>query len=397
MARGPRRGFGGRDPGFDVIGMGVAEEASEARLKAVVEAVERYCFAWPHDPSLVFRGAYREIEQWAVPLESFRPYTDAQYAARPALRFPGPSDPIDWSWAYSVTKDRFSLVPAVTAYATVATRPPNNFGGAGSSTGIASHVSMDAALLAGLLEVVERDALMIHWLNRRSPRRIVADGDDGPGGVEGLMRRHFRLPDFEFVLLDITADSGIPTVGCLATSHNPERPACAFGSASRLDPAEATRKALFEAAQVLAGLHGLGVDARSSFPESAVRDIWDHARFYAAGANFDRVGFLAHSPERVRLSDLPSLGTGRAGDDLEECVSRLAGIGLEVLAVDLTPADVAGCGLRTVKVVVPGMVDISGDARHTQLGLARVHSVPGAMGWPVLEEAELNLAPGPLA
>jgi ribosomal protein S12 methylthiotransferase accessory factor len=396
VARGPRRGFGGRDPGFDVIGMGVAEDAEDARLKAVVEAVERYCFAWRHDPSLVHRCAYRDIDRWAVPLERFRPYSEQQYRAGPALRFPGPSEPIDWSWAYSLTGDRFALVPAVVAYASVGFRPPNNFSGAGSSTGVASHVSMDAALLAGLLEVVERDALMIHWLNRRSPRRITTDGA-APGGTDALLRRHFRLPDFEFVLIDITGDSGIPTVGCLATSDNPEHPACAFGSASRLDPDEAARKALFETAQVLSGLYGLGLDARSSFPESAVRNIWDHARFYAAGANFDRVEFLTRSTERVRIGDLPALGTGRAADDLQECVTRLAGIGLEVFAVDLTTADVAACGLRTVKVVVPGMVDISGDARHTQLGFARVHRMPEAMGWPALGEGELNLAPGPLA
>lgn len=397
VARGPKRLPSGRKPGFDIIGMGVSDHPDDAWLKAVVEAVERYCFAWPHDPALIQRRSYKDVEEWAIPLELFRPFTEEQYRRTTrSLRFPGPSDPIDWAWAYSLTRDCFALVPAVLAYATVGFRPPNNFVACGSSTGLACHISVEAALLAGLLEVVERDAIMLYWLNRRSPRRVMVD-DAAGDGVARLLRDHFRLPDFEFVLLDITGDSGIPTIGCRSVSANPGRPASAFGAASRPEPVSCARKALFEAAQVLCGLHGLGCDGGTSIPETAVLDIVDHARFYAGTASADRIEFLTTSEEHVLLGDLPGCGGDSVSEELRECVDRLAKIGLEVLAVDLTPADVGRCGLRTVKVIVPGMIDINADAALPQLGPARVRQVPPALGWPALGDNKLNLAPCPMS
>lgn len=396
VARGPKRLLAGREPGFDIIGMGVSDDPADARLKALVEAVERYCFAWPHDPSLIQRRPYNDIEEWAVPLDRFRPFTAGQYRTRPALRFPTPSEPIDWTWAYSLTRRCFALVPAVLAYTTVGFRPPNNFVTSGSSTGVACHVSVEAALLAGLVEVVERDAIMLYWLNRRSPRRVIVD-PAAPSGVARLLQDHFDLPDFEFVLLDITCDSGLPTICCRAASANPARPASAFGAACRRDPVDAARKALFESAQVLSGLHGLGCDAGTSVPESAVRDIWDHARFYAGAAAADRIRFLAESTEQIGLEDMPASDGSSVAVDLDHCVAKLATLGLEVLAVDLTPADVAECGFRTVKVIVPGMIDINGDARFPQLGPERVRQVPRSLGWPELGEDELNLAPCPMS
>lgn len=396
VARGPLRDFGGRHAGFDVIGMGVSDDAADARLKAIIETVERYCFAWPHDPSLVERHSYEEVAGHAVAPEHFRPFTEAQYRARPSLRFPGPSDPVDWAWAYSLTRQRFALIPAPCAFSTVGLRPPNNFLASTSSTGVACHVSVEAALLAGLLEVVERDAIMLYWLNRRRPRRIALEGP-GAAEVVQLLDDHFRVCDFEFVLLDITADSGIPTVCCLARSADPGRPRAAFGAACRPDPAAAARKALFESAQVLSGLHGLGFDARSSLALSDVRNIWDHARYYAVASNSAPLDAFAGSGEEIDIGDIQGFASGVVADDLGACVERLAAVGLEVLCVELTPPDVARSGLRTMKVIVPGMVDINGDARLPHLGPERVHRVPGAMGWPALADDGHDLAPCPLS
>lgn len=396
VARGPKRGFGGRDPGFDVIGMGVSDDCDDAWLKAVVEAVERYCFAWPHDASVVERHAYADVEASAVPVERFRPYSDTQYAARPGLRLPGPLDPVDWTPAYCLTRGGFVLVPAAVALPTVGFRPPNNFLDAGSSTGVACHVSLEAALLAGLLEVVERDAIMHHWLSRRQPRRVVVGRSDG-GEVGCLLEQHFAASAFEFTLLDITGDTGIPTICCRASSTDPHRPASAFGAAARPDPAAAARKALFECAQVLAGLHGLGCDARSSVPVGEVRHIWDHARYYASAANVGPVARFAASEAEVGLGDLPAFGGTGAGAELRACVERLAAVDLEVLCADITPPDVARAGLRTVKVMVPGMVDLNGDVRVPHLGSTRLRRVPEALGWPPFVEAEANLAPCPMS
>lgn len=396
VARGPRRSLGQHDHGFDVVGMGVSEDPELGRLKAVAEAVERYCFALPHDPTTIVRASHEEAAEWAVPVSRFGLLSERQYATTPHVRRPEPSEAIDWTWAWSLNRRSFALVPAALVHPSVGFRPPNNFTRWVMSTGLAAHVSMDAAILAGLYELVERDALMIHWLHARAPRRVVPE-PGGPDGVAALIDAHFTLPNFEFVLLDMTPDSGIPTIACLAMSDDPRRPSLTMGAATRLDPAEAARKALFETAQLLAGFHGLGWDGRSSFPEAEIRTLWDNAHFYAGAEGGGRARFMAGSAERVGLGELANLATGSAAGDLEVCVDRLAGLGLEVLATELTTADAARCGFRTVKVFAPGTADIHGDARYPHLGSARIATMAAALGWPERTEDELNLAPCPMS
>lgn len=373
--------------------MGVSDDDEEAWLKAVVEAVERYCFAAPHDPSGLVRASYADVADRAVPVDRFQLFSPEQYEANSDLSSPSRDDEIDWAWAYSVSRGGPVLVPAALAHATVSRQPPNNLTPRLTSSGVATHVSAGAAVLAGILEVVERDAIVISWLNRFSPPRITLEG--APAELAELVNGRFALPDVEFVLLDLTPDSGIPTAVCLAQSDNPARPRSVMGAATRLDPQAAIRKALFEAAQLLYAEHDLGWSATSPSP-SEVRTLLDHGRFYAGPAGDPHIRFLTESTRRVRYDEIPQLSTGTVAGDLQHCLDRLGAVGLEVLVVDLTPPDVARCGFRTVRVLIPGAVDLSGDARLPRLGSTRIGSMARSLGWPEPGVAGLNLAPCPM-
>lgn len=394
VAAGPRRDLRGRRLGALLVGTGVSEVEEEAWLKAVVEVVERYCLLWPHHRSRIVRASLEQVRDQAVPVDRFGLFSEEQYREDPAIHAPGPSEEIDWTWAYSLTHCRFVLVPAALAFPAVGERPPNNYTRGLTSTGVAAHICVSAAVLAGLYEVVERDAVMLSWLQRRSPTRLTV-GPTTPL-LRDLVENHFRLPDFEFVLVDLTADSGIPTVGCLALSDRPDRPAAVMGAASRGDPVEAARKALFETAQVLSALHSLGVSARSSMAASEVRHVDDHARYYSSDDAATHLSFLAASPSETLIQSLGSEGSSDGSDSLEKMVARLAGVGLEVLVVDLTTPDVGSCGYRAVKVLVPGTVDLNGDVRYPHLGSPRIRTVPERLGWPSAGD-RLNLLPCPLA
>jgi len=106
---------------------------------------------------------------------------------------------------------------------------------------------------------------------------------------------------------------------------------------------------------------------------------------------------MVSSGERVDVADLGDLRTGSVSRDLAACVERLGAVGLDVLVVALTPEDVARCGFHTVRVLVPGAVDMNGDVRFPHLGSKRIHDVPAAMGRPALAPEDLNLGPCPLA
>lgn len=392
VAIGPRRGPDGARLRTSVTGTGVDTDPHRAWLRAVVEAIERYALVWPTNTVEIVRAPFTHVRDRALPLETFGLFDEAQCADRPERRLPGATDEIDWAWSRSLVTGAPVLLPAWAACPFTLSTP--NLGGLASSTGAASHVSTPAAVLSGLFEVVERDALMLHWLNRRRPRRIAVPANSEFGRWAD---RYFTPGGLEFILLDLTCDTAIPTVACLALGDGQQRPAAVMGAATRSHPVEAARKAMFEATQILAALETLDWADESPLNVSDVRTFEDHARFYARREAVDHLSFLLEGADTVDIDELPVLPGDKPSDQLTTCVQRLADLDLDVCTVDLTTPDVAQCGFQVIKAVVPGMVDINPDARFPPLGCERIYTAARRLGWTALSTADLNSAPCPLA
>jgi ribosomal protein S12 methylthiotransferase accessory factor len=58
---------------------------------------------------------------------------------------------------------------------------------------------------------------------------------------------------------------------------------------------------------------------------------------------------------------------------IRDLVRRLAELGLEALVTELTTPDVAACGYRVVKVLVPGLQPLYADEQRPMLGGDRVY------------------------
>ena len=157
---------------------------------------------------------------------------------------------LDWTPVWSLTDERHRLLPTGHAVLRGARGP-----GDGKcyvradSNGNAAGASLEDAVLQGLLELVERDAVALWWYNRtrcpgststRSPTRGI---DELRAVYAGLHR--------EVWVLDMTADLGIPTL--VALSRRTDKPCedIMFGFGAHLDPKVALRRALTEMNQLM--------------------------------------------------------------------------------------------------------------------------------------------------
>lgn len=113
------------------------------------------------------------------------------------------------------------------------------------STGAAAHRSLSAALLNGLLEVIERDAFMITWLNALTPPRIdyATLKDESLQKICALLKR-YRL---DFFLLPLPSDMPVHTILALILDSTGVGPAVSVGAKSSGDLVRAVQGALTEA------------------------------------------------------------------------------------------------------------------------------------------------------
>jgi ribosomal protein S12 methylthiotransferase accessory factor len=361
---------------------GSALDPEEARFVAIVEAVERYSGLSP--PKAGVWSSYANVRANAIDPRELPLFSQAQYE-RPGFPFApfAPEQIVRWSWGYNLTRNRRQLIPTSAAWYGY----DDSLLGE-SSNGVAAHSSRGRALLNGILEVVERDAFMIHWLHRLSPPQfdIEQQNDD----LVCALAHRVHAAGYEVRLLDLTTDLAIPVALAVGFRTDRARPALLIGAGAALRPEAALRHALSELYAATFSTGDSWIPHRSMEPRS-VRTLSDHARAYAHPDWLPRASFLWASDRRTEASR-----TGRDGnaDALVDVIRRLASHGHDVIGVDITPSDVEHHGLFIVRAIVPGLQPLALGA-GPRLGGRRLYEAPVRMGYREAPAREADLNPDP--
>ncbi len=339
---------------------GVDVDWNAALMKAVGEALERYCAGVYREDDFV-HASYDELERAVSPADLVRP------ADAPAF---DPTVEYRWVEGENLETGETTHLPA----AAVQFPQPGERLLPAITTGLGLGSSTVDALLSGLFEVLERDATMLSWYSTFEPLGLAVDDEEF-----ATLTKRARSEGLSVTPLLVTQDVDVPVVAVAVhrdlDDSEGEWPAFALGSAADFDATAAARSALAEAIQNWMELRSLGPDGADD----------------AGGA----IGEYADFPENVRpyvdvdqRIDAAAVGpdpvpTGQ--DTLEELVSRFADVGLTPYAARLTTRDVESLGFEAVRTVVPGAQPLF--TRDPFFG-ERAETVPEELGFePRLERA----------
>jgi ribosomal protein S12 methylthiotransferase accessory factor len=378
-------------------GKGLTER--ESKLGAIVEALERYCALQRRPGALVRRPASR-LDHAAILPEELVLYSDRQYgSAGFRYRRAAAGEELTWVRGRRVGSGDPVYAPASLVYMNFAGVAGREFLTRMTTSGLAGGPDLPSAVLAGIYELVERDAYMIHWLARISAPQIEFGDRDGTAGE---IRRHYGSFGIETLAFDLTTDLGIPVVMAVAVDRSGALPAAAVGLGCDLDPAAALDRAMMEVVQVRSGLVPSLRQEQPPAPIAAyedVRSLEDHAVFAASPAHLHELDDLLAGDGRVRLSDLADRSRGSVEDDLDFCREQLESAGSTVAYVELTMPDLEPFPVRIVRALATGLQPIHFGFGEERLGGRRLFTVPRLLGRATrdLTEADLNPCPHPLA
>jgi ribosomal protein S12 methylthiotransferase accessory factor len=355
---------------------GKGKTDAQARMSGLGEALERFSAVHDGDPPDV-HAAYTALDRRAIAPNELLLFSDAQFRGRvewnAAQRghfqhVPEPYDKhaaIDWTQAWSLTRDEPCLVPSSYCY--------YGYEGVGTdycradSNGLAAGNTLEEAILQGFLELVERDAVAIWWYNRTQHPAIDLDSFADPYLAE--MQKYYHSLDRELWVLDLTHDLEIPTfVGVSRRTGSPSEDIL-LGFGAHFDARLAVTRAILEVNQSLpAVLRSRAERERQLLPDFGdVLDWWD-------GATLDAHPYLRPSSiyKPVSASDFPVYESVDLAETIEGYVRKAAALGLETLVLDMTRPDIE---LPVARVIVPGL-------RHfwRRLAPGRLYEVPVALG-----------------
>jgi ribosomal protein S12 methylthiotransferase accessory factor len=362
-------------------GGGGGDNLAVALAATLGEAAERYCMFFYDKNEMVF-APYREISEDAVSPDLLRLYSREQIEGlgpNAKVRYFDDDTPVRWVWGYSLTEERPRLVPASLVYMNYQFGEDEPVIGRNASSGLAANLTLEEAILAAILEIVERDAFTICWLSKRPGRKIIVDDEEL---LDFLRQRfHFDHPKVETSIHDITLDVPIASLFCVIKRPCELGPAICVGSTSRLDPRQALRKCFLEAGQGIPYFRYLLSQLKDWEPSPDYLNLTSfdhHCVFYLKRPDLvpEAFAFLNEVDDTVPLSSIPDRSTGRVLGDVERCVQLLKGAGLEVIVVEITTPDIRDVGMRVVRVLIPGMVPLHGVYKFPFLGSKRLAQFP---------------------
>ena len=212
-----------------------------------------------------------------------------------------------------------------------------------TTNGLASGNHWLEAVLHGLYEAVERDAIAL-W--RAAPERAQDARAVDPSSIDAPTSRSliaaFDRAGVMLRIWDLTSDIALPVFLCLAASPDdsvePE-----LGSGCHADADVALARALTEAAQArLTRISG----ARDDFAAASYRPSVRSGRHEAARR-------WLRMPASRSFHAAPSCAGASLRDDLETALARLSRAGVRQVAhVDLTRAEFA---IPVARVIIPGL------------------------------------------
>ncbi|MFI9237379.1 YcaO-like family protein [Streptomyces sp. NPDC053079] len=345
---------------------------ADARISAVMEAIERYSAWLPLRPELV--ASYEEL---AAAGRSVLHPGDYHLELAHDYRDDGP---LSWVRGWDLLNDEPVLVPQDGAVyqARLHEQPCYRIT---STNGLASGNSVEEAVCHALCELIERDSMTLaelvsnyltqvlqapgHEGGGHAPRSPLADAatidrlrglhphvrlESAPPGAQELLAR-FHTAGVEVRAVDVTSDLGIPSFFAATSADIGFAVSSGHGGYGAHPDAEvALTRALSECAQARA------VDVQAmrediSLPGQEVAKYELHVR---RSASVDEHGWAWEPAGRtVRMSEIATHPGDDVRADIDLMLERLRAAGIpRVVVVDLSPPQIP---VSVVRVMVPGL------------------------------------------
>lgn len=360
----------------------------QSKASGLSEALERFSAVYNADHPDVYT-AFSKIECDAIHPNHMLLFSDKQHETRDTWNHqlsgkfqyvPEPfdeSENIAWTKVWSLTHEQFRYVPSSYCY--------YGFDGAGSkyckadSNGLASGNNIEEAIIYGLLELVERDAVSIWWYNRLQYPEVDLDSFNDP--YFRSVKHFLRGLDRELWVLDLTNDLDIPTFVAVSPKSGSQTQDILLGFGAHFDAHTAITRSILEVFQSLPAVSKSVSERRSQL----LPDFADVLNWWETATVDNQSYLLPCNNLQIKTSqDYASYETVNLEKLILSYVESLSKLGLEMLVLNMTRPDI---GMPVARVIVPGL-------RHfwRRLAAGRLYDVPLRLGWltqPVAEE-ELN-------
>lgn len=377
----------------NVSGGASGDDDTAALMAAFAEGLERYLWLEETDyfksPCLLSVAAMAQDKD-VIPTKYFAGFTERQRADEPQLRT-APDDEHLLIIGRSLIQNRDVYLPAQVVSDSYARSPllrnkNEQIIREPITTGLATWPTREGALLGGALEVIERDAYMIMWLNQLTlPRIDLAPWTSKSARLDKLVAdcERYRLRVYAMRLLTDAPADVICVVVEDATGHLPR---FSVGLKAHRDIGQCIEGALLEALRARQNARGYGKDQVEQIQKKKTSEIrhMERLAYWMDKGRAERLSFLIKGPvENVEPSawadDTPS-------EHLERIRKWCADKKYEFISVSMGTSRKNPLPWHVEMIVMPDLQPMHQNEQYQYLGGERLRSIPEKFGYKARKE-----------
>lgn len=345
-----------------------------AEIRAIGECIERYCASFSPVERFI-EGSFNDLiknNRALDPTTITRPFP-SQYKEIFGKSYEiTKNSKMYWIESLDEIKQVSTYIPVTTAFLNLPAKYKKNTIREPISTGLAAGSTIQMAKEGAVLECIERDSIVITWLNRYSPPIINLDTIADKEIQEQI--KMCTKKGFSVYFLDITTDIGVPTYFVVIKNKYKKTPFIQFGSKAHYCKIKALKGALLEA---MVGINlfarALKLDYVDITDIKNITNIKDHINYYATGNGEDKLDFLLCG-ELIPFED-----STEEVRDYEQLLLKFKTLEINLFFVDLTTEDVIESNICVYRAVIPELAFL--ETQLPMLDCKRLKSVPIRMGY----------------
>ncbi len=259
------------------------------------------------------------------------------------------------------------------------------------STGLAAGKNLESTLLAGILEIIERDAFMITYLNRLSPVRLDLPHLSRQSENLASIFSNFKKYHIRAELLQLPSDFPVKIFLTILIDETGIGPRISIGAAAGFHTEKMIQKSLSEALLVFRSVRSkLSESTRTGSTEDL--ELESRLLHWAKKKNTDDIHFLLTG--KVVKIDLKNKEEEQPQKRLHVLLKKLREKKYQVCYVELTTKEVTNkTGWHVTQCVIPEMQPLHLNETIPYFGGKRLHEVPQMFGFTT--SSQLNTEPHP--
>lgn len=356
----------------------------EAILKCLMESVERCCNFLFFKSSISCVDTTKHLHSKAI---NFYLYKKFGNNSDNNVKF-------RWTTCESLSDDSHLLVPCQSVWFSYPHISKESIVYPAISTGVAAGACLSAAILRGLLEVVERDAFVIYYLQKLPAPRIRLDLIKNIQVKQMVeMIKGYKM---EIICFDISTDLEIPVMMSIVLDRTGVGKAVSVGLKSDLNPIKAIIGSMEESFHTRKWIRNEHEKRQTPI---TINDFSKNSDMVARGLlwysvdSINRLDFWLNN-KQTKIVKEESKPTS-SGDQLQRVIQSLSKCGYTAYWKNLMVLQFKNLNIYVAKSIIPGLQPLYLNERYRLAVSDRMYIVPKKLGFHVRNESQLNTFPHP--